>query len=422
MNVGLRTFIWESKSVEQQLTRELWSLNNATYHAYRQYVSNCKENGFPEQQALHVQRRPSSAGNTNVAASDISASSMASQAVQIPTPYSFAGMQHILQESNARVTVLKFGRLSSELLAYGAMDGVVRIAVIGQTSTVNHVLKQHMKAVCDIDWSLDNTFLLSAGMEGSISMWMTATGQLLRIFLTASPACCANFHLVNQSLVMAGTESGMIQVFSTGTGKLVLGQSLTGASKLQNGLSCSVMAVSNNLLFVADSKGCISTLRCDIKNGQLQALAVLTRTPLPNGRVSEPASLVYCPYSSTARSQALLLSTADGHVSLIKIADAVAGRLDVVTSVEVPRAARKIRATLCPKVQVTDPESIVMGGEDTCVYIYDISKPGSGALVLNQLQGHMAPVVDVSWSYDEQLLGSCDCDGAVILWRRERIQ
>ena len=57
-------------------------------------------------------------------------------------------------------------------------------------------------------------------MEGSISMWMAATGQLLRVFLTASPACCARFHLVNQSLVMAGTESGMVQVFSTGTGQL----------------------------------------------------------------------------------------------------------------------------------------------------------------------------------------------------------
>ena len=82
------------------------------------------------------------------------------------------------------------------------------------------VLRQHTKAVNDIDWSLDNTFLLSAGLEGSISMWMTATGQLLRIFLTASPACCAKFHLVNQSLVMAGTESGMVQVFNTGTGQL----------------------------------------------------------------------------------------------------------------------------------------------------------------------------------------------------------
>ncbi len=49
-------------------------------------------------------------------------------------------------------------------------------------------------------------------------MWMAATGQLLRIFLTTSPACCAKFHLVNQNLIIAGTESGVLQVFNCSTG------------------------------------------------------------------------------------------------------------------------------------------------------------------------------------------------------------
>ncbi len=49
-------------------------------------------------------------------------------------------------------------------------------------------------------------------------MWMAATGQLLRIFLTTSPACCAKFHLVNQNLIISGTESGVLQVFNCSTG------------------------------------------------------------------------------------------------------------------------------------------------------------------------------------------------------------
>ncbi|KAL0044841.1 hypothetical protein WJX82_011228 [Trebouxia sp. C0006] len=419
VNVSLRAYIWHQKSVEEQIAREFWTLNHSTYHGYRDYVSKCKEHGFPEQQVLQVQRRPSSAGGPSVAASEYSVSSMASLTSQVPTAYSFAGMQHILEDNEVRVTVLKFGHLSSDLLAYGAQDGVVRVVGLGQTCTVHHVLKQHQRAISDLDWSLDNTFLLSAGLEGSVTMWMAATGQLLRIFLTTSPACCAKFHLVNQNLIIAGTESGVLQVFNCSTGKLALTQALTGSSNV-SGLSCSAMAVSNNLLYVADNRGCIHTLRCDIKNGMLQSLVLLTRTPAPSGKLSETASLVYSPYSSTARGQALLMSSLDGSVSLFKLADAAAGRLELVSNCEVPRAARKIRATFCPKVHITEPEYIVMGGEDTSVYIYDISKPSQGPLVVNQLQGHMAPVVDVSWSYNEALLASCDCDGAVIVWKREQ--
>ena len=56
---------------------------------------------------------------------------------------------------------------------------------------------------------------------------------------------------------------------SAAAGKMVLAQALSGPGNAP-GISCSVMAVSNNLLFVADNRGCIYALRCDIKNGMLQ--------------------------------------------------------------------------------------------------------------------------------------------------------
>lgn len=50
-----------------------------------------------------------------------------------------AGMQHILEDTEVRGTVLKFANLSSELLAYGSLDGVVRIAQLGASCKICHV-------------------------------------------------------------------------------------------------------------------------------------------------------------------------------------------------------------------------------------------------------------------------------------------
>lgn len=50
-----------------------------------------------------------------------------------------AGMQHILEDTEVRGTVLKFANLSSDLLAYGSLDGVVRIAQLGASCKICHV-------------------------------------------------------------------------------------------------------------------------------------------------------------------------------------------------------------------------------------------------------------------------------------------
>ena len=62
------------------------------------------------------------------------------------------------------------------------------------------------------------------------------------------------------------------------------------------------------------------------------------------------------------------------------------GQLEVISKVALPQAARKISATFCPSLQPSDPEYMVAGGEDTMVYIYDISRPSGRPTVVNQLQ------------------------------------
>ena len=82
------------------------------------------------------------------------------------------------------------------------------------------VFRQHKQEIIDLDWSLDDTLLLCVAVDGNISMWLIASAQLLRTFRTASTACCARFHMVNQNLMLAGTKSGVVQVFNCSTGAL----------------------------------------------------------------------------------------------------------------------------------------------------------------------------------------------------------
>ena len=62
----------------------------------------------------------------------------------------------------------------------------------------------------------------------------------------------------------------------------------------------------------------------------------------------------------------------------------------------------------------------VSGSEDMSVYFFDVERDHKP--MVNKLQGHSAPVLDVSFNCDESLLASCDADGMVIVWKREQRQ
>ena len=52
------------------------------------------------------------------------------------------------------------------------------------------------------------------------------------------------------------------------------------------------------------------------------------------------------------------------------------------------------------------PPPAVTGSEDGMLYFFDV-ETGSR---FNQLSGHLGPVLDVCWAYDESLLASCDTE------------
>ncbi len=49
---------------------------------------------------------------------------------------------------------------------------------------------------------------------------------------------------------------------------------------------------------------------------------------------------------------------------------------------------------------------VCTGSEDFCVYIYDMENDEKS--LINNLQGHLAPVKDVCFNYDQSLLASGD--------------
>lgn len=61
---------------------------------------------------------------------------------------------------------------------------------------------------------------------------------------------------------------------------------------------------------------------------------------------------------------------------------------------------------------------LVSGSEDMCIYFFDVEKENKPCI--NTLQGHSAPVLDVSFAHDESMLASCDMQGIVIVWKREQ--
>ena len=139
-----------------------------------------------------------------------------------------AGMQHILEDTEVRGTVLKFANLSSELLAYGSLDGVVRIAQLGASCKICHVstwvtakVTQKNKSSRKKRKTINNSKLMVL-QDGTLHAMLYQSGDwpmLSCLHDTALPASC-----------MSG------QTVCDANGHSCLGQLIVSARQLQHPL------------------------------------------------------------------------------------------------------------------------------------------------------------------------------------------
>ncbi|CAL5335130.1 unnamed protein product [Camellia sinensis] len=89
--------------------------------------------------------------------------------------YSYVGMHCIFDQCKAMVTVVKFGQMSSDLLAYGASDGTLTVCTVSDPPAVLNQLIGHSKDVTVVN----NNFLSVGNANKEITVFNFSTGRVI---------------------------------------------------------------------------------------------------------------------------------------------------------------------------------------------------------------------------------------------------
>ncbi len=109
----------------------------------------------------------------------------------------------------------------------------------------------------------------------------------------------------------------------------------------------------------------------------------------------------------------LLVNALPNYLLLYRLNNNDANSLKLRKRVCIKQSEHSIRSTFCPishslfkKLNNNSACLACTGSEDFCVYIYDMESEDKS--LINKLQGHLAPVKDVAFNYDQTFLASGD--------------
>ncbi|OBS81152.1 hypothetical protein A6R68_20674 [Neotoma lepida] len=359
--------------------------------------------------AVYEDRPPGSVVPTSVA----EASRAMAGDTSLSENYAFAGMYHVFdQHVDEAVPRVRFANDDRHRLACCSLDGSISLCqLVPAPPTVLHVLRGHTRGVSDFAWSLSNDILVSTSLDATMRIWASEDGRCIREIPDPDGAelLCCTFQPVNNNLTVVGNAKHNVHVMNISTGKKVKG----GSSKLTGRVLALSFDAPGRLLWAGDDRGSIFSFLFDMATGKLtKAKRLVVHEGSPVTSISARSWV-----SREARDPSLLINACLNKLLLYRVVDNE-GTLQLKRSFPIEQSSHPVRSIFCPLMSFRQGACVVTGSEDMCVHFFDVERAAKAAV--NKLQGHSAPVLDVSFNCDESLLASSDASGMVIVWRREQ--
>ncbi|KAI3675255.1 hypothetical protein L1987_84843 [Smallanthus sonchifolius] len=276
--IGIRRILLFRKAQSGVLRRKGWRCNGKGYVAYRNFInrpanwlnSQIHSRGSTPGTSVRWISSPSQLsllleGESWAGSKDMCESQTLSRDVSLGAnssdfehprqkaelAYSFVGMHCIFDECKSMVTVIKFGHMSFDILAYGATDGTITVCTVSEPPLIMKKLIRHSKDVTDFDFSLTNQYIASSSLDKTVRVWDIPKGLCIRVIYGVTSKLCIRFHPVNNNFLTVGNtnkevSAGLLHI----PGPVLLSLSRDG--------SLSFFSVSLEL------KGYL-TLRCSLK-------------------------------------------------------------------------------------------------------------------------------------------------------------
>ncbi|KAL4555599.1 hypothetical protein LXL04_038223 [Taraxacum kok-saghyz] len=440
--VGIRRLLLFRKAQSGVLLRKDWRCNSKGYVAYRNFI-NRPDNWLnsqilsrtstpgtsgrwipsPNQLSIEVESWAASSwtgmkdlhdSQSQTLSQTVSSIGVNSSEFEHPRrktehAYSFVGMHCIFDECKSMVTVIKFGHMSSDVLAYGATDGTLTVCSVSDPPSIMNKLTGHSKDVTDFDFSLNNQYIASSSLDKTVRVWDIPNNLCIRVIYGVTSQLCIRFHPVNNNFLSVGNAQKEVSIFNFSTGRLI--------SKITVDSEVTTLDYDHTgqFIFCGDSQGSIYTVKVNSRQGTLSRSH---RTKTSSKEKSEFTTIQYRTFSLMTQGPVLLALTRNGSLSFFSVSLELQGYLTLQCSLKLAPRLHSIRASFCPLLSLEKGEYIVIGSEDAAVYFYDLTRPKNTCV--NKLQGHGYPVIAVAWNHGENLLASSDFGGTVIVWKREK--